>query len=211
GGPLEVFGLDRPVEPTPQALEPLLHLGRARVRREIDLPDVLRAAVDPTEQSTERRRERLVAVGASQATRLPEVLERQPAVGAFLPSWLDFLALLVPHLREEVRQRNADRLRRALQSLLRGALLAEVERRPLVVDDLGEMHDGVGGSAVVTHHFGHRALRAFRRTGAEGPLSPRSLPRPSHPYTRGAGWSRPESSSRTRVARPARSALWVTT
>src|SRR5690606_16156276 len=60
GGPLEVFRLDRAVEPAPQPLQPLLHRGSARVGREVDLADVLRSTVYPPEQPPERRRERFV-------------------------------------------------------------------------------------------------------------------------------------------------------
>src|SRR2546430_1275645 len=177
----------QPVEPNGRRpLQQVARGGGARGR--VALPDVLAGAVQATQQVLEMRGKRFVALGAAQAARLAEVLERAAAGGTAQPVGRrgEDVGAPLPHRLDEAAQGGLeDRLARLEPFLLR-AVLAQVERHFRVVLHFGEVDLHLALFAVVAQHQGIASTE----------------PTPA---------SRPSSSIMIRSARPPSCRLCVTT
>src|SRR3990172_9088427 len=145
-----------PAPPTPPAPPPRPPRRRRRLRRAVLPPHVRRAAVQPAQQVPQVSAEALVAARAPQPARPPEVAQRRPAEPArdVEPALALLRAAPLAERREEVAQREFRHTRARFHALLRRARLAQMHRRHVVVDDLGEVDDRLALAAVLAHHQG---------------------------------------------------------
>jgi hypothetical protein len=140
--PLEILRIHRSYETTAQAVDlaaPILLVGAPGDRV---FPRVLRAAVQPAEQTAQMGFEVVVAFRAPESPRLLELRRTHPAGRAF-PEDACLIAHALPDLGQEVGQRRRVGGGRRLHALFRGAGLTEMQNLHLVVLHLGELNDRV--------------------------------------------------------------------